>query len=128
MGGRALLRRGPATSLAALALAAMVVLLPALGSPLAPSPVITAGGPVAAVVHLLADEVLPAPPGPSYELRARFLAPDDLLLVAVLLALVTGLLGVTALVERARRMAVDRSVLLVTAASGRAPPRSSSHR
>lgn len=125
MGGRSLLRRGPATLLIALALA--LALLPLLGSRLVPAPATAADAPVATVVHEVADDVLRAPPVPSVELRTRLLAPGGVPL-AVLVAVAVALVGVSASIDRDRRSALDRSALRVTSASGRAPPRSLPHR
>jgi hypothetical protein len=63
-----------------------LLVLPSLGSRLVPEAVIGASSPAATVVHLLGDEVAPAPVASTSELRTRLSAPTLLPFLGVVAA------------------------------------------
>jgi len=122
MDGRSVLRRRPATALPALLLALILVLLPSMGSRLVPTAALATVAPAASVVHLLGDEVVAAPPGSVTELRTRLLAPDGLL-IGALLVTVAALAALGAAAHRTHATSVVRSLVPLPATPGRSPPR-----
>jgi hypothetical protein len=125
MHGRFHLRR-PTTILVALVLALVLVLIASMGFRPVPATATAAVSPAATVVHLLGDEVVPAAPIRSVELRVRTLAPDDLALT-VLLATLLGTIALASVVHRGNRQAVSRSLVPIPSAPGRSPPASRPH-